>query len=84
MSKEANREVWEIYAVSAYIREEQRENVKSLQPYLDALQQGPWSATEAIRTGIIDGAGYHHDLLEASRISPGSGIAPAITAKKSG
>lgn len=64
VSKGETPGLWEIYGVSEFIREKQRENVKSLQPYLDALQQGPWSADEALRMGVIDNMGYHHVLLD--------------------
>lgn len=53
-----------IHSVEQFIREDQRESVNLLKPLMDVLQQGPWSSQEALKMGVIDGIGYHHDLLE--------------------
>jgi len=62
--KEQNPETLAIHNVEQFIRKDQRENIKLLKPFMDVLQQGPWSAQEALEMEVVDGIGYHHDLLE--------------------
>jgi hypothetical protein len=50
-------------SVEQSIRQDQRKNIKAVEPFMEILQQGPWTAEEALAKGIIDGIGYHHDLL---------------------
>jgi hypothetical protein len=50
-------------SVGQSLRHDQRRNIKAIKPIMEILQQGPWTAEEALNKGIIDGIGYHHDLL---------------------
>jgi hypothetical protein len=55
-----------LYAIESMkqtMRDEQPQYRELLAPLMDLLNSGPFSAPEAIKKGLIDGLGYHQELL---------------------
>jgi hypothetical protein len=46
------------------IRERQKYIRKDMKPLLDVLQLGPFTAEEALQSGIVDHCGYHQEILQ--------------------
>jgi hypothetical protein len=56
--------VEKIRELSHSIRERQKDVRNDMKPLLDMLQLGPFTAEEALRSGIVDYCGYHQEILQ--------------------
>lgn len=58
-----NPDFFDILGVQQLIGSGQAKHRKSVKPFLDILQKGPYNAEDALKLGFIDGMAYHQDLL---------------------
>jgi hypothetical protein len=58
-------DLFAIGGVQKLIGPEQTKERKKVKTFLDVLQKGPYNFEDALNMGLIDGAGYHQDLLDS-------------------